>query len=214
VVVVTGSSDPEVAERCESLGLFFGRKGPKFWNNIESALVEIYPDMAGRIEKREMRSTRAEVHERPRVLVVDDDPAIQMFLASRLGKFGVDTLYASNAVHAYRIACKARPSVVITDNFMPDGDAQYLLCRLRSTPATENIPVIVISGRALGELTEQNLRRKFAADLERLGFSESRSIPTSFSERCSNFVVLTGSRRKTESLMRLHIHLASSAKSF
>ena len=82
-----------------------------------------------------------------------------MFLASRLGKYGIDTLYASNALHAFRIACKARPTVIITDNFMPNGDAQYLLYRLRSTPATENIPVIVMSGQPLGELTEQSLRR-------------------------------------------------------
>ncbi len=160
VVVVTGSNDPLTEERCESLGLYYGRKGPDFWKSIESALVEIYPDMAGIIEEQKMKSTSAEVHERPRVLVVDDDPAIQMFLASRLGKLGIDTLYASNAVHAYRIACRARPSVVITDNFMPDGDAQYLLYRLRSTPATENIPVFVISGQALNELTEHNLRRE------------------------------------------------------
>ncbi len=162
VVVVTGSADPEMAERCDSLGLFYGRKGPDFWKSIEAALVEIYPNMADKIGQQEMQLTGAEVHERPRVLVlvVDDDPAIQMFLASRLGKFGIDTLYASNAVHAYRIACKARPSVVITDNYMPDGDAQYLLCRLRSTPATEHIPVFVISGRTLDELTEQNLKRE------------------------------------------------------
>ena len=159
VVVVTGSSDPETAERCESLGLFYGRKGPEFWKNIEAALTEIYPNMAGRIGEQEMQSTGAEVHERPRVLVVDDDPAIQQFLASRLGKFGVDTLYASDAVHGFRIACKARPSVIITDNFMPNGDAQYLLYRLRSTPATENIPVFVMSGRPLDEMTVQILKR-------------------------------------------------------
>jgi CheY-like chemotaxis protein len=43
---------------------------------------------------------------------------------------------------------------------MPDGDAQHLLHRLRSTPATENIPVIVVSGKAVNDLTEQTLRRK------------------------------------------------------
>ena len=162
VVVVTGSSDPETVERCESLGLFYGRKGPDFWKSIEGALTEIYPDMARTIGNQEMQTTGAAVGERPRVLVVDDDPAIQQFLASRLGKFGVDTLYASDAVHGFRIACKARPSVIITDNFMPDGDAQYLLHRLRSTPATENIPVFVISGRPLDELTEQILRREIS----------------------------------------------------
>jgi CheY-like chemotaxis protein len=160
VVVVTGSSDRETAERCESLGLFYGRKGPEFWKNIEAALTEIYPNMAGRIGEQEMQTTGAEVHERPRVLVVDDDPAIHEFFASRLGKFGVDTLYAGNAVQGFRIACKENPSVIITDNFMPDGDARYLLHRLRSASATENIPVFVISGKPLDEVTEQTLRRE------------------------------------------------------
>src|SRR5471032_996542 len=49
VVVVTGSSALETAERCESLGLFYGRKGPEFWKNIEAALTEIYPGMADKI---------------------------------------------------------------------------------------------------------------------------------------------------------------------
>ncbi|MFZ0847030.1 MAG: response regulator [Pseudolabrys sp.] len=160
VVVVTGNSDPETAERCESLGLFYGRKGPDFWKSIETALTEIYPDMAGRIEEQEMQSTGAEIHQRPRVLVIDDDPAIQEFLSSRLAKHGIDTLYATDAVHGFRMACKEHPSVIITDNFMPDGDAQYLLHRLRSAPATESIPVFIISGRDIDEVTQQTLRRE------------------------------------------------------
>jgi CheY-like chemotaxis protein len=100
-----------------------------------------------------------DVPQRPRVLVVDDDPDIERFLASRLGKYGVDTLYVPDATQGYRIACKERPTVIISDNFMPDGDAQYLLYRLRSTAATENIPVFVIRGRRLGEPTKQSLKR-------------------------------------------------------
>jgi CheY-like chemotaxis protein len=161
IVVVTGSADKETEERCESLGMFYGRKGPGFWKNIEAALAEIYPGMAGKIEQQGLLATNgASVHERPRVLVIDDDPAIHTFFASRLGKFGVDTLFASDAVHGFRIACRERPSVIVTDNYMPDGDAQYLLYRLRGTLATENIPVIVISGKPLDDLTAQSLRRE------------------------------------------------------
>lgn len=159
VVVVTGNADPETEGRCESLGLFYGRKGPEFWKNIETALIRIYPRMAGSIMAQDMQTTGAQVHERPRVLVVDDDPAIQKFFASRLSKFGIDTLYSADAVHASRLACKEHPSVIITDNYMPDGDAQYLLHRLRSTPATDTIPVFVISGRKIDEVTAQTLRR-------------------------------------------------------
>jgi CheY-like chemotaxis protein len=91
--------------------------------------------------------------------VVDDDPDMEDFFATRLGKFGVDILFTPDANQAYRIACRERPSAIITDNFMPDGDAQHLLCRLRGTPATENISVLVISARVLSELTEQTLKR-------------------------------------------------------
>ncbi|MGH6728345.1 MAG: response regulator [Pseudolabrys sp.] len=160
VVVVTGSNDPETAERCESLGMFYGHKGPDFWHSVEGALAEIYPDLAPKFAGIEAPAIDATVPLRPRVLVVDDDPDIETFLASRLSKFGIDTLYAPDAVQGHRIACKDKPTVIITDNFMPDGDAQFLLYRLRSTRATENIPVFVISARKLSELTQQALKRE------------------------------------------------------
>jgi len=162
VVVVTGRTDAETAERCESLGMFFGRKGPDFWKSIEAALIEIYPDMATKLHAMEVVSATAEIPQRPRVLVVDDDPDIEVFLAHRLDKYGIDTLYASSALQGYRIACKERPSVIISDHFMPDGDSQYLLYRLRSTPGTENIPVIIMSGRPLSELLQQTLKREIS----------------------------------------------------
>jgi CheY-like chemotaxis protein len=58
------------------------------------------------------------------------------------------------------MACRDEPAVIVTDYFMPNGDAQYLLAKLRTTAATENIPVIVLSGRQLNSVTTQNLRRE------------------------------------------------------
>jgi CheY-like chemotaxis protein len=99
VVVVTGSNDTETAERCESLGMFYGRKGPDFWHSVEGALMEIYPDLAGKIGAMGSEAIDAQVPQRPRVLIVDDDPDVETFLASRLGKHGVETLYAPDATH-------------------------------------------------------------------------------------------------------------------
>jgi CheY-like chemotaxis protein len=155
VVVVTGANDPVTAERCESLGMFYGRKGPDFWASVEGALTEIYPDLAGKFGAIE----GTQVPQRPRVLIVDDDPDVETFLASRLSKHGVETLYAPDATHGYRIACREHPTVIVSDNLMPDGDAQHLLYRLRTNPATENILVFVISGKPISELTDQTLRR-------------------------------------------------------
>ena len=148
VVVVTGSTDPETEQRCESLGMFYGRKGPDFWRSVEGAL--------------ESQAMDIDIPQHPRVLVVDDDPDIENFLASRLAKDGIDTLYAPDAVQGFRMVCKDKPSVIITDNYMPDGDAQYLLYRLRSSALTADIPVFVISARKFSEVTEQTLRRSIA----------------------------------------------------
>ena len=100
------------------------------------------------------------MRKRPCVLLIDDDNDINRFLTSRLEKCGLDVKYASDAQHGYRMACRDEPAVIVTDYYMPNGDAQYLLTRLRTTAATANIPVIVLSGRQLNEVTVQSLRRE------------------------------------------------------
>ncbi|HXL28963.1 MAG TPA: hypothetical protein VN968_06710 [Bradyrhizobium sp.] len=60
----------------------------------------------------------------------------------------------------FRMACRDEPAVIVTDYFMPNGNAQYLLTRLRTTAATANIPVIVLSGQQLNDMTVQSLGRE------------------------------------------------------
>lgn len=162
VVVVSGGADPETAERCESLGTFFGRKGPDFWKQLEATLTEIFPDMADRIAGQALAESDHKVSDRPRVLIIDDDPDVAKFLASRLDKFGVDTLFAADAMQGFRVASKESPSVIIADYVMPNGDAHYLLHRLRSSRGTENIPVFVLTGKTLNEPTALMLKRSIS----------------------------------------------------
>jgi CheY-like chemotaxis protein len=157
VIVVTGNQDADTLERCEGFGAYYTRKGPDFWTSLTSALAEIFPDREGKIRQSGTQPADTEVRTRSRVLVVDDDAEVGAFLASRLRKRGVDTLLASDATQGYRMACRDEPSVIVSDYFMPDGDARYFLSRLRSTPATANIPFIVLSGTRFDEVTEQNL---------------------------------------------------------
>ncbi|MDO9413838.1 MAG: response regulator [Pseudolabrys sp.] len=160
VIVMSGGSNPDTAERCESLGMFYSRKGANFWSQVESALMSIYPAMSAATPAVEKAADDTSVPKRPRVLVVDDDPSVEAFLSSRLAKYGIDTIYAANALTAVRMAARLRPSVIISDYHMPDGDAQYLLSRLRTTAGTEKIPVFVLSGKEIDEVTEQKLRRE------------------------------------------------------
>lgn len=158
VVIVTGSRNPETVERCERVGAFYAHKGVDFWRELEFALAAIYPELEERMERSGMRP-QVGVRNRPRVLLVDDDPEVTEFLTSRLENRGVDILCASDALQGYRIACREEPTVIVADYFMPDGDALYLLSRLRMTHETEKLPVIVLSGRDLGEATMRALTR-------------------------------------------------------
>jgi len=160
VIVITGSRDPDTLERCEGFGAYYARKGPNFWNDLEAALAEIHPRMAGRIRQTGTHAPAAAVRRHPRVLLVDDDSDISRFLTSRLEKCGLDVRYAYDAQQGFRMACKDEPAVIVTDYFMPNGDAQYLLTKLRTTAETANIPVIVLSGRQLSDVTMQSLRRE------------------------------------------------------
>jgi len=160
VVVVTGSREADTVERCEGFGACFVRKGPRFWNGLGVALTGYFPSMADRIKELHTQSGGAEMRDRPRVLVIDDDLAIMKFLSSRLGKCGVDLLFASDIGQGYRMACRETPSVIISDYFLPNGGIPYLLSQLRTTPGTENIPVFVLTGRELDEITQQSLMRE------------------------------------------------------
>src|SRR5262249_28728546 len=41
VIVMTGNSNPDVVERCDSVGAIFAQKGPELWNTVQSELIEL-----------------------------------------------------------------------------------------------------------------------------------------------------------------------------
>ena len=160
VVVVTGSRETETIERCQGFGAFYVRKGPEFWNSLGSALIETFPNMAGKIKELSGQRMGAEIRERSRVLIIDEDFSIKHFLFSRLEKCGVELLFASDIAQGFRMACRDAPSVIISDYFLPNGGVPYLLSRLRTTSTTENIPVIVLTERDLDQMTRDSLMRE------------------------------------------------------
>jgi CheY-like chemotaxis protein len=158
VIVVTGSREAGTIEQCQGFGSFYVHKGPGFWNGLGAALTAIFPHMADGLKA--LYGQRAEIRECSRALVIDDDVAIKQLLSSRLDKCGVTMLFASDIGEGYRMACREAPSVIVSDYFLPNGGIPYLLSRLRTTPATEDIPVLVLTGRDLDEITVQSLMRE------------------------------------------------------
>jgi CheY-like chemotaxis protein len=160
VIVVTGHPGQEILEKCKGLGVSCIHKGHNFWNELETSLAGKYPHMAVAIKQSGARSANIEVRKRPRILLVDDDIGVKKFFFNRFEKSGADLLYAADGVRGFWMARREWPTVIVSDYCMPNGDAEFLLTRLRNTPETRSIPVIVQSGRRLNDSIKQRLRRQ------------------------------------------------------
>jgi len=79
------------------------------------------------------------------VLVVEDDPRLPEVLASLLRDENITLVTATNAVAALRLA-RTRPfDLILLDLGLPDANGFELLRQLKESPATQPIPVIVLS---------------------------------------------------------------------
>src|ERR1700734_2405581 len=81
----------------------------------------------------------------PRLLVVDDEPAIPELLSGSLRLAGFEVVTATTGDEAVRAAASSRPDLVLLDVMMPDGDGFEALRRLRS--GGSEVPVIFLTAR-------------------------------------------------------------------
>lgn len=93
-----------------------------------------------------------------KVLIVEDDRAIQMAFARILGAGGYDVALAGDAVAALSTAVQERPDAVVLDLGLPAGAGTVVLERMRNLSATSVTPVVVVTGRAPG--LDQELKLK------------------------------------------------------
>ena len=81
-----------------------------------------------------------------RVLVVDDDRVNRMLLTRSLEREGHHVRCAENGVEALQLLHDEPCDVVLLDIIMPELDGVSVLERVKSDPALQDVPVIMISG--------------------------------------------------------------------
>lgn len=81
-----------------------------------------------------------------RILVVDDEDDVRLFLTTVFEDAGAEVLTASDGDTAVAMAREHRPDLISLDLSMPGKDGVETFVELRKTPETEEIPVCVVTG--------------------------------------------------------------------
>src|SRR5690349_2187788 len=84
------------------------------------------------------------MNDRPRILVVDDEPQLTRVLRTGLTSRGYDVRAAADGLAGFEVFNDWHPDLVITDLAMPNVDGLELCKRLR---AVSPVPIIVLSAK-------------------------------------------------------------------
>jgi len=126
--------------------------------------------------------------ERPLVLVVEDNPDMNRFVAQALGAaFRVATAF--DGAQGLEQALALRPDAIVCDVMMPRMSGEQLVRELRARAETETVPVLVLSAKADDD-ARVRLLREGAGDylLKPFGVGE-------LCARVENLVASTAARR-------------------
>jgi CheY-like chemotaxis protein/anti-sigma regulatory factor (Ser/Thr protein kinase) len=134
------------------------------------------------------------------VLVVDDDPTALDLLGRTLQEAGVRVVTASEGQEALHLARTLHPAAITLDVLMPGIDGWEVLRELKADPATQDIPVIMVTmtddrelGYALGAtefLTKPVQRAQLVQLLERLASEDGERRALVVDDKLENREVL------------------------
>ncbi|MCX6022085.1 MAG: response regulator [Chloroflexi bacterium] len=105
------------------------------------------------------------------VLVIDDDPAALELAAGILEPAGFAVLRAAGGAEGIALAQHRQPSVVLLDLMMPEVSGFDVVAALRSDPATQAIPILVLTAKDLTDEDKVALRGQVAAVLRKGAFA-------------------------------------------
>lgn len=83
-----------------------------------------------------------------RILIAEDDVVSSRYLESTLGKWGYEVIVASNGAAAWQVlGGPENPALAILDWMMPEMDGLEVCRKVRESPATAGIYVILLTAR-------------------------------------------------------------------
>ncbi len=126
-----------------------------------------------------------------RVLIIDDDQALQNLVVMMLQRVGLQAWVADTAIEGMEIMRTEDFGLLILDLMLPDMDGFEVLQRLRKDQRFEKMPILILSARAETEAISRGF--ELGAD----GYLTKPYLPNSLTERVRT--LLTQGRRRPNS---------------
>lgn len=83
-----------------------------------------------------------------KVLIIDDDTMLARLLQEHLSGEGYDVSAVTMAEEGFTKATQSPPDLIMLDVNLPDATGFQMVARFRKHPATEKVPIIMMSGAA------------------------------------------------------------------
>jgi CheY-like chemotaxis protein len=80
-----------------------------------------------------------------KILVIDDEEAIQRAIADALQHHGFTTIASNNGIEGLQVALKEHPSLILLDILMPGMDGMNMMQNLRQDDWGKTVPVIILT---------------------------------------------------------------------
>ena len=106
-----------------------------------------------------------------RILVVDDDEISRYVVRGLAAELGIACDEAAGAREGLDLAVRLAPSAVVLDLVMPELEGGEVLRRLRATPATASLPVVIVTSKALSAEERAALEAQGAVVLAKAEFA-------------------------------------------
>jgi CheY-like chemotaxis protein len=98
-----------------------------------------------------------------RILIADDNEAIQVAVRRVCEKHGHRVVRAVTGVDTIETASMMQPDLIVLDLEFPDEDGRDVLAKLKADPRTAHIPVVIWSGRT-GNASDRSTSLELGAE--------------------------------------------------
>jgi CheY-like chemotaxis protein len=107
-------------------------------------------------------------------MIIDDEPAARYVLTKLLSHKDCSVQEAVNGTEGIRMAKETMPNLIFLDLKMPDVSGFDVLDRIKTDPATQPIPVAVVTSATLTEVDRRRLEAQTCAIMNKTELSRER----------------------------------------